>query len=143
VAQTAQSGTPLDVIIGQDWNYDGLPNDRPNLAAPIEYGSGTADQRMASYFNTGAFVRPSVHNTFGNLGRNALLGPGSINTQMALSKNFRWTEGRYVQFRMESYNWINHANLAAPGTSMNSVDFGRIIGRNGNRTMQATLRLVF
>ena len=140
---TAQSGAPLDVIIGQDWNYDGMASDRPNVTGPISYTSGSADQRMASYFDKSVFLQPATRNTFGNLGRNAIFGPGSINTQTALSKNFRWTERRYLQFRMEAYNWVNHANLGTPGTSMNSVDFGRIISRDGNRTMQATLRLVF
>lgn len=139
----AFSGTKLDVILGEDWNFDGQPGDRPDVTAPLRYLDGTKDQKMAAYFDTSIFVNPAIRNTFGNLGRNAVFGPGSFTASLAALKNFRFGEQRYFQFRAEAYNFLNNNNLADPVTQRSSRDFGRILNRFGNRTMQLGLRFVF
>lgn len=140
---TAQSGTRLNAVIGEDWNFDLQPNDRPNVAGPIGYTGGTDDQRMAKFFDTSVFTNPGVRNTFGNLGRNALVGPGLWDSDFAVLKNFPFREGRFLQYRAEFYNLFNNNNLGDPNTTMRSVDFGRILNRSGNRTMQMGIRFVF
>jgi hypothetical protein len=88
-------------------------------------------------------VNPAIRNTFGNLGRNAVFGPGSFSASLAALKNFRFGEQSYFQFRAEAYNFLNNNNLANPTTQRSSRDFGRILNRFGNRTMQIGLRFVF
>ena len=98
---------------------------------------------MARFFDTSVFANPAVRNTFGNLGRSAIVGPGLWDADAAILKNSRFTESKYVQFRAEAYNVSKHPNLGDPVTTMRSADFGRILNMAGNRTMQIALRLVF
>jgi hypothetical protein len=138
-----QSGPPINVTLGEDWNFDSAGGDRPNLASSIGYTSGSTDTRQAKWFDTSVFERPAIRNTFGNLPRNALFGPGRWDVDFAMYKNFAFTETRKFQLRAEAYNLFNHANLNNPNTDMRSVDFGRILTRSGNRQMQIGLRFEF
>lgn len=140
---TLSGGNPLDVQLGEDWNYDSVGGDRPDLAGPITYTSGTTDQRAASYFDRSAFALPSTRNTFGNLRRNALWGPGRWFADASLLKSFAIREGMTAQFRAEAFNLFNHANLNDPNTNMRSADYTRIVNRSGNRTMQLGIRFLF
>lgn len=139
------SGTPFDVILGYDSNFDGIsntPQDRPDLVAPIIYAQGSADQKMQRFFDPASFRAPVVNanNLFGNLPRNAMIGPGGTTVNMAAVKNFRITERYSVQFRMEAYNLFNHPLLGSPSGNMASADYTRILQKNGNRTMQYGLK---
>ena len=138
-----RSGDPLDVLLGQDWNYDGLAGDRPDLAGPIRYTQGSKDERAAKYFDTSAFATPSIHNTFGNLGRNALWAPGSWNTDLSLAKVWRVWEDRSVQVRADAFNALNHNNLDLPNTNLNSKDFGRVLTRSGQRAVRLAVKFSF
>ena len=108
---TARSGTPFDVTLGEDWNYDSASGDRPNLIGPISYTEGTTDQRMARYFSPSSFAAPAIRNTFGSLGRNALRGPGNWSADFSMLKRFTIAEGKQVHFRAEAYNVFNHPHL--------------------------------
>jgi hypothetical protein len=138
------SGLPLNVILGQDWNYDGVPNDRPDLVSPVQYTSGSNDAKAAAYFSKTSFATPAVRNTYGSLKRNSLWAPGQYwQPNLALMKEFHFTETKYAQFRMESYDFLNHNNLDAPNGTFNNTNFGRILTRTGNRTFQLGIRAVF
>jgi hypothetical protein len=137
---SAQSGIPIDVTLGQDWNYDGVAGDRPDLAGPIRYASGSKDARAARFFDPAAFAAPAIHNTFGNLRRNALYGPGWWNADVALVKSWHVTETKAVQLRGEAYDALNHNNLDNPVTTVSSKDFAKILTRSGIRTLQVALK---
>ncbi|MDX2151299.1 MAG: TonB-dependent receptor [Bryobacteraceae bacterium] len=139
------SGSPFDVVLGVDANFDGIsntPQDRPDLIAPIRYTEGSADAKMSRYFDPASFRAPviSANNLFGNLQRNSLVGPGALTTNLAAVKNFRLTERMSVQVRMEAYNLFNHPLLGDPIGNMASADFTRVLQKNGNRTMQYGLK---
>lgn len=137
------SGGPVNVILGQDWNFDGVGNDRPDAAGAVSHISGSKDDRARRFFDTTAFANPSTRNTFGTAQRNAVWGPGQWNTDFSLLKSFNVTETVPVQFRAEVFNLLNHNNLTNPNGTLSSVDFGRILNRVGNRTMQMGLRVTF
>jgi hypothetical protein len=59
--------------------------------------------------------------TEGNLGRNAFRNPRFQNHDLAIFKNFRIKEGMRLQFRTEMFNFINHANLNGPDTSLQNA----------------------
>ena len=84
---------------------------------------------MARYFDPSAFKAPVItpQNTFGNLPRNALFGPGTWTSSLALIKSFDVGRGMRAQFRAEAYNWLNHANLDNPVTNMSRGDFTQIL----------------
>jgi len=57
-------------------------------------------------------------NLRGNAGRNILIGPGITNLDFSVFKNNhikRISENFNVQFRVEMFNILNHANFAPPG----------------------------
>lgn len=47
----------------------------------------------------------------GMTGRNAFRGPGAWNTDLSLSKKFKFTESMDIQFRAEGFDVFNHHNL--------------------------------
>jgi len=84
---------------------------RPDLIAgvnPYYVSNGTF------YINPAAFAVPQP-GTFGNLGRDALVGPGISQFDLTLSKKFAVTETKNLEFRAECYNVFNSAVFAAPG----------------------------
>jgi hypothetical protein len=48
-----------------------------------------------------------------------------------------------LQFRWEIFNVINHVNLNAPTTALNSANFGKILGAGDPRIMQFALKVDF
>jgi hypothetical protein len=64
-------------------------------------------------------------NLRGNSGRNILIGPGITNLDFSVFKNNhikRISENFTVQFRMEMFNILNHANFAPPGPGDGNTD---------------------
>ena len=62
--------------------------------------------------NPGVFSDPG--NSFGNLGRNALYGPGFANVDFSLIKNTKITERINWQFRADAFDLFNHPNYGMP-----------------------------
>jgi hypothetical protein len=79
--------------------------------------------------------------------RNVVRGPGFINFDMGLNKNFKmpWKESHVLQLRLEAFNVFNHVNFFPPGSASlaNPGAFGIINGDAGPRTMQVALRYDF
>ncbi|MGH8244984.1 MAG: hypothetical protein ACREUU_00970, partial [Gammaproteobacteria bacterium] len=61
----------------------------------------------------------------------------------ALLKNFAFGERRYVQFRWEMFNAVNHVNLNDPNTMLTQATTARILGSGPARQMQFGLKIVF
>jgi hypothetical protein len=141
---TAHSGTPVNVVTGADNDLTGTPQQRPNVSGdPLFSGSRTIAQQLAQWFNPAVFSVP-VAGAFGNLGRNAILGPGQQSTSIALLKNFPFTahEAMYLQFRAEAFSVTNMPIFANPnGTYGGSL--GKITSASGDRHLQFALKLVF
>ncbi len=92
----------------------------------VTIAPGTPVGTPAHWFDPCAFV-PQTLGTFGNLGRNTLIGPGLSTVDFLVNKHFRITEGREFQFRTEFFNLLNHPNFATP-----SVSNRRIFDGSGN-----------
>ena len=73
---------------------------------------GTADR----FYDPCSFSLPMA-GTYGNLGRNTLIGPGLASIDMALEKSFKLPEAASVNFRAEAFNILNHTNFGLPNTS--------------------------
>jgi len=78
----------------------------------------------------GAYARPLIA-TVGNIGRDSLWGPGIVNVDSTLAKNFNLYEGVKMQLLVQAFNVFNHVNLGGPN---NCVDCGGLAG-----TIQGTL----
>ena len=46
------------------------------------------------------------------MGRNSLTTPGFGVLNMSVAKNFHFTEGKYLQAKVDVFNILNHANYA-------------------------------
>ena len=78
------------------------------------------------------------------MGRNALRGPGSINTDVAISKHFlMFREKLDAELRGDAFNVFNHANFGNPNTNIESSLFGQVSTTNGPRILQVALHFKF
>jgi len=135
------TGNPIQLSDGgKDISLSGQLLDRPNVVSPSTVYPAT--RTLGDWFNSSAFaVQPA--GTFGNLGRNAVYGPGAINWDMALSRQFRFKERWRLDFKAEFFNIMNHANWGNPTTSNTSSTFGEITGFGGPRNIQFSTKLLF
>ena len=90
-----------------------------------------------------AFGTPAIY-TYGSLGRDTLFGPGRVNFDLSLIKDFKFTERIKLTFRAESFNLFNHPHFGQPNASIGNNQAGLISGTVGNaRLLQLALRLQF
>ncbi len=124
-------------------------NDRPNVISNPNDGPHQRD----AWFNTAAFVA-APKGTFGNAGRNTIIGPRTNSGDFSILKTTRLREGMNLQFRAEFFNIFNHPNFALPNVTVNSAAFGTIastpdvangnpLGDGGPRLLQLALKFVF
>ncbi len=145
-----QSGAPNSVVVPVDVARIGVSQSRATLVGDPSLPS---DQRTASHwFNTAAFL-PSgqmVQGQFGTSGRNILIGPGFILSDISLIKNFRIREKTNLQFRAESFNFLNHPSFTTLNTTVNfsatgqpTQNFGAVTGAGPGRVIELGLKLSF
>jgi hypothetical protein len=117
-----------------------------------------AHRTVTEWFNPAAFEVPVSSTQFGNVPRNALIGPGYQLVNMSAGKKFDIYESVKLQLRVDATNALNHPNFSigniilgqpassAPGTPFSQAGFGtsnQISSLNGARTLQGGLRLEF
>jgi len=139
---TAASGTPFTArVLGSFEDVAGGVNGtlRANYTgAPIEIG----DRGIRHWFNTTAFATPAA-GTYGNAGRNTIIGPGSWLMSLVLSKNFPIKESMGVEMRAEADNVLNHPNYSGIDTTLNSPTYGQVISVASMRKMILSLHYRF
>jgi hypothetical protein len=139
---TIESGTPFtprivgsitDVSRGSNGtlraDYTGLPISLP-------------DPTLGAWFNTAAFVAPAP-GTYGDAGRNSIIGPPTMLLNMALGKDFNLGETRNLEVRWQASNVLNSPQYTSIDTVITSPTFGRVIGVGAMRTMQLIARFRF
>ena len=81
---------------------------------------------------------------FGNAARNALYGPGRVNIDFSLFKDFAFNERAKLQFRSEFFNVTNTPQFGQPNGTIFNPGVGQITSTVGNpRQIQLALRIVF
>jgi hypothetical protein len=88
----------------------------------------TANMQTCFYFNPNAFARVTTPATFGNVGRNTLRGPGYVNLDSSLYRNFKLTERFTFQFQANAFSITNTPHFANPVSDYNNANFGKITG---------------
>lgn len=101
--------------------------------------------RTKPYFDPSAFATVTTP-TFGNAGFNSLIGPGIIDLDLGLFREFPIRENVKLQFRAEAFNATNTPHWSNPASNVSSGGFAMItstnasnLGRSG--TDQRTIRL--
>lgn len=69
------------------------------------------------WFNPSALANPAP-GTFGNSGRNALIGPGFANVDISLAKEFPIHEAIRLEVKADASNAFNHTNYANPDANV-------------------------
>ena len=82
-----------------------------NCARPNLVGNPNAKPCVpGTLFNTCAFADNNVQGTFGNAGRNIIVGPGYKVWDTSLMKQIPIREQMQLEFRAEFFNILNHVN---------------------------------
>jgi len=142
---TLQRGTPIAITSGRDNSLRGVGRDRPNNTGDANLPSDRPKgERLLRFFDTSKFVQNPT-GTFGNTGRNPLIGPGLAVFDLNLNKKIRlWGEGRNLELRWDVFNALNRANFANPGGNLSAAaTFGRITSAGAGRIQQIGLRFEF
>lgn len=147
----AHSGLPINITSGVDNSKTGVGLDRPNVVNPsVSVVNSNWGPNLPQYLNPAALSQNAT-GTFGDLGRNAVDGPGTLEVDASLSRIFAIRERWRLEARADGFNVINHTNLGTPTLGLSSTTFGRITstqstgpGQLGtNRILQFAMKLYF
>ena len=165
---TVQGGIPFDIYDSGDRSLTGAGDDRPNyLGGAVQFvdprsnafysgtgnlnnyfdgtGGGTADGAgNPNFARVGA--GPSVAlgaGYYGNLGRNVFHGPGTLNTDLSVSKSTHLTESQTLTFRAQAFNFFNHTQFLNPDGNINDATFGEVLSDRNPRLIQLSLQYRF
>ncbi len=148
---TYLSGAPFSALSAANRVFAGTgsPTGRPNAVAGCDLYAGF--QTLSQWFNPGCFTLQPV-GTYGNAGRDTIIGPNLWNLDNSITKDFRVSkisENFLVQFRAEAFNILNHPSFQNPnntifaGSALNA-SAGRITATASNpRQLQLALKIVF
>ena len=153
------TGSPNNILAESQSNVGANNNDRPNMVPGVSAKLSGASK--AEWFNVQAFALQPLY-TFGNTGRNSVIGPPLHTIDSSVVKNMHFTERLDLQLRLDAFNTLNQPNFGAPNLGISgdkltvngaggvpipgSGSFGTITSLNGNvamRQLQASLKLVF
>jgi hypothetical protein len=140
---SVRSGFP--VTVNQGWGgtslqgnfayqrVDRLPGVDPNASSPDWDG----------WINPAAFTTPA-QGTFGDSGVGILRGPGFWNVDLGIDKDFHLGSSRYLTFRIEAFNALNHSNKGMPVRNFFDPDFGKVLTvANQARILEFAAKLRF
>jgi hypothetical protein len=153
-----QTGNPLNIITSGLSGLTGTGNLRPDVTGvihttgnPTQWFADKSYCATATCAGTELFRAPlagGIH--FGDLGRNAVYGPGFANTDFSIRKTTKITERVSHEFRFEAFDLFNHPNFGQPGRTVGTSSFGVITstrfptGDSGSsRQLQFAMKLVF
>jgi Carboxypeptidase regulatory-like domain/TonB dependent receptor len=155
LVQQAQTGSPLTPSLTINPSPSIPLTVRPDLIGNVQT-TGNPSQYFA---NKAVFVSPCVPAVApatlptchpGTLGRNAITGPGFVDSDFSITKNTKINERFNLQFRSEFFDIFNHPNFGNPVLTLTSSSFGQIqstrfpTGDFGSaRQIQFALKLMF
>ena len=134
---SARTGRPFTVTQGNN-NVGAGATGLPNLT-----GDPAGAQTVEQWYNPAAFTRVTS-GTFGNAGRNILLGPGWLTMDLSLQRRIDVTGRVNATLRWDIFNLLNRANLGLPDGNIVNATAGVISNLAGDpRVMQLSVRIGF
>lgn len=150
------SGMPVNIYNGQtidpanlgtEWasraNYTFAPGCDPNRIIDSAVKPG-----VVQWFDPSCYA-PQAPGFLGNVRRNSVRGPGTLDLDFSILKNTKLTERTNLQFRAEAFNVMNHYNPGMPfgGIYANSGQSGQSLTSQAPivnpRQIQFALKLEF
>jgi hypothetical protein len=111
------------------------------------------------YINVNCFAPPTGPGQNGPTLLPVSYGPGYFDSDLALFKNFSITESKTVQFRIQAYNFLNHAlysfpdnsnltlkfseNQATGAITQTNTNFGKATVKQGARVLELAVKFFF
>jgi hypothetical protein len=150
----AQSGAPFDIRTPAGVDPAGVGAGSgsqlyeqigdPTGARTSDWGAlPTGSSLGIVWFDRNAF-RPATAGTFATTQeKNTLRQPGFWDINTSLRKTFASIGSQRFDFRIEVFNIMNRPRLGTAVTNPASGDFGYIVSKVGNRTMQVGMQYVF
>jgi hypothetical protein len=144
VIWTWQSGLPFTPTLAAPVANTGTGS-RPDALRSAKLDNPVRERWFDTSFNTaGAAWGNPAQFTYGNAGRNTLYGPGRINWDFSVFKNFPIGERFNLQYRAEFFNLFNTPQFGLPNSSIGTPAAGVINSLAGNnRQIQMALHLRF
>jgi hypothetical protein len=139
----AESGQPFTPMVSFDNSNTGNTgqqsgSDRPNASGSARLAHPTPNE----WFNTSAFsIAPA--NSYGNAGRNSLVGPGYSSFDLSLSRRFSPWERITMTVEAQSFNLFNRPNFNLPAAYADQPNFGIVSAAGDPRQLQFAMRLSF
>jgi hypothetical protein len=153
---TMESGVPINLGVTGSNICQTLTNCsvRPNLVGKIAYPKTAATVNNSTlnsmqWFDPTAFAPQFLSGAnanvrgFGNLGHNALRGPGRDNWNLAMFKTFAFGERLHAELRAESFNTWNHTQFNGVNTGIGGSEAGRITSAFDPRVFQLGAKVIF
>ena len=155
---TMESGLPATLTVGGGLTsicsaVGTCGNIRPNLVGPITYPknhttsqsnpNGTKQWFSPSAFAANLLPGSTTVATWGNLGYDGVWGPGRDNWNIAMFKNFKFTERLNMELRFESYNTFNHPQMNGLDVNLGDNDFGKVTSAFDPRVFQLGAKMIF
>jgi hypothetical protein len=155
--------TSVPFIDPSTFGTDGSGNVTGNTACINAAGgpASAAAQQLSSYgcFVAGATVlTPPIPGGFGDMRRNVVYGPGFVNLDFSVIKNFKFGERFKLEARCEVFNILNHPNFADPDHDLSDGSAGTVgvaqftpdidasnpvIGSGGSRHIQIGVKVLW
>ena len=110
-------------------------SDRPNVIGSPQLAHPSAN----AWFNTAAFAIPAPF-TFGNAGRNVLIGPSLFTMDVSVARRFALFERVFLTAEAQAFNLFNHTNFDHFVGVLKSPFYGKANAALPARTVQASLR---
>jgi hypothetical protein len=139
---TLGSGFPFSINTSVDYS------NRPsvygwNEATKLCNGNLSPGKRKPSgWFDTSCFAAPAL-STLGNSGFNNLDGPGLINQDLGVFRNFKIHESLNFQFRGEFFDIFNHPAFEFPDRTLEDSTFGQVLSSLPGRQVQFAGKLTW
>ena len=124
----ARSAPTVNVVTGQDPFNTGVLSgnysvQRPNVVPGVPFYVDQSNAPGGKIINAAAFSIPVSGQ--GDLGRNALRGFGATQIDLALRRQFKFTDRFSLQARGDLFNIFNHPNFGSPTNYLSSPLFGQ------------------
>jgi hypothetical protein len=145
---TFATGLPVGLSENDDRSLLGTNTgvDLPDRA-PGKILNNTNPRSGQTYFNTSLFSAEPL-GQIGDSSRNFFHGPGINNFDLAITKNFVFSESKSLEYRAEFFNAFNHAQFNNPNGLFNSGPppggtFGLVTSARDPRIVQMALKFIF
>jgi hypothetical protein len=138
---TWHTGFPLNMRGSDNSGTGDIFSPRPNCIGPVHYPKTTVVGGLM-WFDPSAFSDPPAAGTFGDCpAQGPTIGPGFVDVDISMQKNFPFTETKRLQFRTDFLNAFNHPNFNAPSTFIPGG--GLITNTQDARQLQFALKFYF